>query len=73
VQLLEVHTPSLHREPVESNVPEPGDPNKLAPTTVTFDLSRWAGKKVRIRFAQVDNRGPLRAGVDDVRLAAIGS
>jgi hypothetical protein len=52
---------------------KPGDPNKLAPKTVTFDLSRWAGKKVRIRFAQVDNRGPLRAGVDDIRLAAIGS
>jgi hypothetical protein len=51
----------------------PGDPRRAAPRTVTFDLSRWAGKRVRIRFAQVDNRGPLRAGVDDVRLAALGS
>jgi hypothetical protein len=51
----------------------PGDPSKLAPRTVTFDLSRWAGKKVRLRFAQVDNRGPLRAGVDDVKLQRIGS
>lgn len=51
----------------------PGDPSRLVPRTITFDLSRWAGKRVRIRFAQVDNRGPLRAGVDDVRLAQIGS
>ena len=46
----------------------PGDPIKLTPKTVTFDLSQWANQRVRIRFAQVDNRGPLRAGVDDVRL-----
>lgn len=46
----------------------PGDARKLAPRVMTFDLSRWAGRKVRIRFAQVDNSGPLRAGVDDVRL-----
>lgn len=51
----------------------PGDPSKLAPRTVTFDLSKWAGERVRIRFAQVDNRGPLRAGIDDVRLEPIGS
>ncbi len=51
----------------------PGDPSKLAPRTITFDLSRWAGERVRIRFAQVDNGGPLRAGVDDVRLEQIGS
>ncbi len=51
----------------------PGDPSKLAPRTITFDLSRWAGERVRIRFAQVDNGGPLRAGVDDVRLGRIGS
>jgi hypothetical protein len=46
----------------------PGDPDTLDPKTITLDLSRWANKKVRIRLAQVDNRGPLRAGVDDVRL-----
>lgn len=45
-----------------------GDPDTIAPRTVSFDLSEWAGERVRIRFAQVDNRGPLRAGVDDVRL-----
>jgi hypothetical protein len=51
----------------------PGDPSKLAPTTVTFDLSQWADERVRLRFAQVDNRGPLRAGVDDVRVEQIGN
>ena len=51
----------------------PGDPSRLAARTVTFDLSQWAGERVRIRFAQVDNRGPLRAGVDDVLLMRIGS
>jgi len=45
-----------------------GDPDTIAPRTVSFDLSEWAGERVRIRFAQVDNSGPLRAGVDDVRL-----
>jgi len=51
----------------------PGDRGKLGPRAITFDLSHWAGKKVRLRFAQVDNIGPLRAGVDDVRLQAAGS
>lgn len=49
----------------------PGDPSKLAPKTITFDLSEWAGERVRLRFAQVDNRGPLRAGIDAVRLETI--
>jgi hypothetical protein len=45
-----------------------GDPARIGPTTKTFDLSRWAGRTIRLRFAQIDNRGPLRAGIDDVRL-----
>jgi hypothetical protein len=45
-----------------------GDPAKIGATTKTFDLSRWEGRTIRLRFAQVDNRGPLRAGIDDVRL-----
>lgn len=49
----------------------PGAPPKLGPQTITFNLSRWAGEQVRIRLAQVDNHGPLRAGVDDVRLQPI--
>ncbi len=50
----------------------PGDPPRLRPRTVSLDLSPWAGRTVRLRFAQVDNGGPLRAGVDDIRVAAIG-
>ena len=46
----------------------PGDPDKRAPMRVAIDLSRWENNKVRLRVAQVDNRGPLRAGVDDVRI-----
>lgn len=52
---------------------QPDDPSTIAPRTVSFDLSEWAGERVRIRFAQVDNHGPLRAGVDDVQLERIGS
>lgn len=49
----------------------PGDPETLRPHEVTADLSRWAGQTVRLRLAQVDNRGPLRAGVDNLRLVEI--
>jgi hypothetical protein len=45
-----------------------GDPITLEPTEVTFDLSPWDGQTIRLRFAEVDNRGPLFAGVDDVRI-----
>jgi hypothetical protein len=50
-----------------------GDRGMLGPRRMSFDLSPWEGRTVRIRFAQVDNRGPLRAGLDDVRLEAVGA
>ena len=46
----------------------PGDPDLRQPGDVTFDLSRWQGQTVRLRFASVDNRNPLRVGVDNIRL-----
>ena len=46
----------------------PGDPLSLEPKTISFDLSAWAGQTVRLRFAQADNLGPFRVGVDEVRL-----
>jgi hypothetical protein len=49
----------------------PGDPNRKPPTALTFDLSRWSGRTVRLRLASADNQGPLRAGVDDIRLVPI--
>jgi RNA polymerase sigma factor (sigma-70 family) len=42
------------------------------PTPITFDLSPWRGQAVRLRLAVTDNRGPVRAGVDDVRFERIG-
>jgi hypothetical protein len=49
----------------------PGDPARIEPTTKTFDLSRSAGRTVRLRFAQVDNRGPFRVGIDGLRLERV--
>jgi CubicO group peptidase (beta-lactamase class C family) len=49
----------------------PGDPDRREPSTVSVDLSRWAGHTVRLRLATTDNRGPLRAGVDDIRFEPI--
>ena len=50
----------------------PGDPARRQPTEVSFDLSAWAGQTVRLRLAGTDNQGPLRAGVDNIRLRRIG-
>lgn len=47
---------------------ESGDPTALEPTSVSIDLSPWEGQTIRLRVAQIDNQGPLRAGIDDVRL-----
>jgi hypothetical protein len=45
-----------------------GDPPALGPTAVTMDLSPWEGQTIRLRATQIDNAGPMRAGIDDVRL-----
>ena len=50
-----------------------GDPDRREPSSVSVDLSRWAGRTVRLRLAATDNRGPLRAGVDDIRFEPIGA
>jgi len=42
------------------------DPMLLNPTNMTFNLAPFAGTTVRIRFAEVDNRGLFRAGVDNI-------
>ena len=51
----------------------PSDSTTREPGEVSIDLSRWAGQTVRLRLAQADNRGPLRVGVDDIRLERIGA
>jgi hypothetical protein len=47
---------------------EVGDPNSLRPTLMTFDLTPYAGKTVRLRFAEVDNQLFFQASVDKVRV-----
>ena len=49
------------------------DPDRREPSTVSVDVSRWAGRTVRLRLAAIDNGGPLRAGVDDIRFEPIGA
>ena len=51
----------------------PGDPNRLEPTEVSVDVSRWAGETVRLRLAAADNSGPLRVGVDNIGFQPVGA
>lgn len=48
-----------------------GDPKELGPTTVSADLSAFAGQTVRLRFAEVDNRGNFEAGTDAVAISSV--
>jgi hypothetical protein len=48
-----------------------GDPQSMAPTTLTADLTPYAGQTVRLRFAEVDNAGVLNASTDDVRIEKV--
>jgi len=51
----------------------PGDAAFRQPTDVSVDVSAWAGRTVRLRLAGADNQGPLRAGVDNIRVERIGT
>jgi hypothetical protein len=48
-----------------------GDPQTLAPTEMTADLTPFAGQTVRLRFAETDNNGVLNASTDDVRIETV--
>jgi CubicO group peptidase (beta-lactamase class C family) len=50
----------------------PGDPDRRQPTELRMDVSAWAGQTVRLRLATTDNQGPLRVGVDNIRLRRTG-
>jgi D-alanyl-D-alanine carboxypeptidase len=50
----------------------PGDPARRQPTEARVDVSACAGQTVRLRLATTDNQGPLRVGVDNIRLRGIG-
>jgi hypothetical protein len=43
-----------------------GDPNSIAATAVTIDLTPFAGQTVRLRFAAAQTEGYLQAGADNV-------
>ena len=49
----------------------PDAPARRSPTLIRYDLSPWAGETVRLRIATADNQGPMRAGIDNVRLIPI--
>lgn len=48
----------------------PGYPLTVDPTTVTYDLSAYAGKTVRIRFAVADTEYFFSMGVDNISIRA---
>lgn len=45
-----------------------GDPDKLAPKKLSFNLTKFAGRTVTLRFAFATNLFYMTTGVDDVRL-----
>ena len=49
-----------------------GDPETLAPTTKTADLSAYAGQTVRLRLAEVDNEFFFNAAADAISVKSNG-
>jgi hypothetical protein len=47
-----------------------GDPNNRGPHLRTYNISEFAGRTVRLRFAEVDNQAEFLASVDRVRVAS---
>jgi hypothetical protein len=47
---------------------EPGDPQEMAPTRLTADLSAFAGQTVRLRIANAVHEEVFNAGVDDISI-----
>ena len=52
---------------------QPGDSASLPYTTLTADLTPFAGQTIRIRFAEVDNLFFFNAAVDAVSVTTSGS
>ena len=50
----------------------PGDANLHHPSEVSANVSRFAGRTVRLRLAATENQAPLLAGVDDIRFVRVG-
>jgi hypothetical protein len=72
IDLMKPHSPlrSLKRKDVLMNLfrTDVGDPLTMAPKTISKDISRFGGHRVRLRLAEVDNHGKFAAGVDAVAL-----
>ncbi len=72
IDLMKPNSPlrSLKPEHVLANIfrTRVGDPLIMAPNPVSENLSRFAGRTVRLRFAEVDNQANFAAGVDAVTL-----
>lgn len=49
-----------------------GDPPSIPLTTLRVDISQFAGRTIRLRFAEVDNQFFLQAGVDAVQIQSAG-
>lgn len=47
-----------------------GDPQIVAPNSVKFDLTPFAGQTIRLRFAEADNVSYFNAGVDNVQIVS---
>lgn len=47
---------------------EPGDPPLQGYTAIRTSLTPFAGRTVRLRFAEVDNQGFFQVGIDQVRI-----
>ena len=45
-----------------------GDPPLQGYRTITTSLTPFAGRTVRLRFAEVDNQGNFHVGIDQVRI-----
>lgn len=48
----------------------PGDPPLQGYRTISTSLTHFAGRTVRLRFAEVDNQGNFQVGIDQVRITA---
>ncbi|HZD16799.1 MAG TPA: hypothetical protein VE669_01530 [Actinomycetota bacterium] len=73
VDVLEADAPlwTLNRKRILATVIRSKRDTRLIrnnPKAVVFDLSEFAGQRVRLRFAEVDNLGELNVAIDHVRV-----
>jgi hypothetical protein len=64
---------SMDKDDILANImrTRPGDPNRMRPAEVPFDLTPYAGQTIRLRIAEVDNLSYFNVGIDAVHLVAI--